>query len=240
MPRRTLPALVAAGAIALALALTGCTAPAPRPTPTPTAVPTIAPSGDGILRIGTLFPMTGDAAAGGAAQVAGSELAAREIFEQGGVLGQPIELVHRNSAGDANAALADLLARGVDVVLWDAGSAVPKDAAASVAAASVALLPLRDFVSGGTPVAADEAFSARLRSADPGLTDSAGGAEAYDGVILTALAATVAGDDGGPSIEARLDSVASGPTACTSWGECLAALADKQQIGYHGVTGRRS
>lgn len=242
MPRRTLPALLSAGAIALAVALAGCTAPQPTVTasPTPSVVPTVAPSGDGILTIGTLFPMTGTAAASGAAQVAGSELAAREIDGQGGVLGKPVALVHRNSAGTVAAALAALVARHVDVVLWDVAGKVPKDVAASAAAADVAVLPLRDFVHGGTPLVADAAFSARLRTADPGVTNFAGGAEAYDAVILAALAATVAADDGGPSIQSRLDVVASGPTACTSWGECLAALADEQQIGYQGVTGRRS
>ena len=244
MPRRTpsvVPAARAIGvALVLALALAGCTAPTARPTATPSAIATIAPSGDGLLRIGTLFPMTGAAAASGAAQVAGTELAGREISEQGGVLGKPIQLIHRNSAGDVAAALADLLARGVDVVFWDAASRAPKGVAASVAAARVALVPLREFVHGVNPFPADAAFSTRLRSADPGLTGVANGAEAYDGVILAALAATVAGDDGGPSIAAELGPVASGPTVCTSWGECLSALTDKQRIGYRGVTGRRS
>ena len=242
MPRRTLPALLSAGAISLAVALAGCTAPQPTVTasPTPSVVTTVAPSGDATLTIGTLFPMTGAAAASGAAQVAGSELAAREIDGQGGVLGKPIALVHRNSAGTVASALAELVARHVDVVLWDVAGAVPKDVTASAAAAHVAVLPLGDFVHGGTPLVADAAFSARLRTADPGVTVFTGGAEAYDGVILAALAATVAEDDGGPSIQSRLDVVASGPTTCTSWGECLAALADKQQIGYQGVTGRRS
>jgi len=246
MPRRALPARLSAGAIALAIALTGCTAPRSNATATPTAartpttVPTVAPSGDGTLTIGTLFPMTGAAAASGAAQVAGSELAVREIAGQGGVLGKALTVVHRDSAGNAAAALAELVGRHVDVVLWDVAGPVPKDVAASAADAHVALVPLGDFVHGGTPLAADAAFSARLRTADPGVTKFAGGAEAYDGVVLAALAATVAADDGGPSVNSRLAVVASGPTACTSWGECLAALADKQQIGYLGVTGHRS
>lgn len=242
MPRRSIAALVTIGATILALALTGCTPPKPAPTATATrtAIPTVAPSGDGTLRIGTLFPMTGEAAASGAAQVAGTELAAREIGEQGGVFGKPLELIHRNSAGDQAAAVADLLARGVDVVLWDASGAPPEPVAASVDAAGVALLPLADFVKDGAPLAADEAFAARLRTADPGLADPAGGAEAYDGVVSTALAATVAGDDGGASVEAGWKTLAAGTTPCTSWGECLAALADAQKIDFRGVTGRRS
>jgi hypothetical protein len=243
MTHRTLPA-VAAGALALALALTGCTAPkaaapTPTPTPTPTAAP-IVPSGDGILRVGTLFTMTGKTGGQGDAQVAGTELAAREILEQDGVLGKPIELVHRNSAGDIDAALADFVARGVDVVLWDLSTEVPAEAAAAIEAANIALLPLGEFVHDGTPITPGKPFIRRLISADPGLTIFIGGAEAYDGLITASLAATVAEDDGGPSIESTLETVGSGQTACTSWGECLVALADEQEIRFVGATGERS
>jgi len=241
MTHRT-PPVVAVVAIALALALTGCTAPKPQPTtptPTPTAAP-VAPSGDGILRVGTLFSMTGKTAAQGDAQVAGTELAAREIAEQGGVLGKPIELVHRDSAADIDVALADFTARGVDVVLWDLSTEVPEEAAATIEAANIALLPLGEFVHDGTPLAPGKPFTARLISADPGLTAFDGGAEAYDGVITASLAATIQDDDGGPSIASKLDSVGSGQTACTSWGECLAALADEQEIRLVGATGERS
>jgi len=233
---------VIAGAIALVVGLTGCTAPETPKTPTPsaTARPAPAPSGDGILRLGTMFPMTGDAAAAGKAQVAGTEVALREITEQGGVLGKPLELVHRNSAGDLDVALTNLIARKVDVVLWDPAVKVPKAAAATLEEADIAILPLGDFVHDGMPIAPGNPFATRLRSADPGLTGFVGGAEAYDGVVTAALAATVAGDDGGPSVASRLDFVVSGPTACTSWGECLAALADKQEIRFVGATGERS
>ena len=67
-----------------ALLLTGCTflpMPVPTPTPTPTA------SGDGVLRIGDMTPLSGPLAGTAAAQAAGIELAVREINEQGGVLG---------------------------------------------------------------------------------------------------------------------------------------------------------
>ena len=43
--------------LAAAGLLVGCTAP--QPMPTPTASPTPTPIGDGVLRIGTLFPSTG-------------------------------------------------------------------------------------------------------------------------------------------------------------------------------------
>jgi len=223
----------------LLVALAGCSAPAPvapPASPTPTAL--VAPTGDGVLRIGTLFPMTGPAAASGAAQVAGTEAAAREIAAQGGVLGQPIQLIHRNSAGDQAAAFADLTARGVDVVLWDAGSAA--DAELSTSVAPAALLSLSDLVNGGTPLEVGDDFAQRLRAADPGLASTAGGAEAYDGVIATALAAVATGDDGAASIEAGWTMVRAGSAVCTSWGECLLALSEGLNVDFQGMTGRQS
>jgi hypothetical protein len=236
MPRRTFTATLLVAAL---LGLAACTAaPEPKPTPTSTTgqAPTAVASGDGVLRIGTLFPMTGDAAASGAAQVAGTELAVREIAGQA-ASGVTVELVHRNSAGNLAAAVAEFQARGVDVVLWDAGSTVPADVTASVAPTSMVLLALADFANGGTPVAPNESFGARLLTADPGLAATPGGAEGYDGVIVSALAARVAADDAGASVAAGWKTVATGPTLCASFGECLAALDDGQQIGYQGATG---
>ena len=120
------PALVtAASVLALATALAGCTAE-PMPTPTPTPEKTIAPSGDGVLRIGTLFPTTGGTSFLGAAQVAGVNAAIREINAAGGVEGVPVEVVNRDS-GDASsetaeASFAALVEKGVDVVIGPSSS----------------------------------------------------------------------------------------------------------------------
>ena len=241
--RQTLVGVLAVGACLICgIALTGCTSepPVTVPEPTPTITSTVVPTGDGVLRIGTLFPTTGDAAASGAAQVAGTQLAARNVSDEVGIPGRTIELIHRNSAGDVAAAVADLVARGADVVLWDAVTTPSEEVAASVTEAGLAFLALGDFANGGTPLATDEEFAARLKSADPGLVATAGGGEAYDGVIVTALAATAVGDDAAASVEVGWDVVAAGPTICTSWGECVAALVDAQSIEYQGITGVRS
>lgn len=224
------------------LGLTGCTSepPVTVPEPTSSSVTTVVPTGDGVLRIGTLFPMTGVAAAGGAAQVAGAQLAARSVGEEGGIPGRTIELIHRDAAGDVAGAVAEFVARGVDVVFWDAAAAPVDAVAASVTEAGLAFLALGEFANGGTPLAADEDFTARLRTADPGLAATAGGAEAYDGLIVTALAATAVGDDAAASVEIGWERVAAGPTVCGSWGECAAALVDVQSIEYQGLTGVRS
>ncbi|MEG2777769.1 MAG: branched-chain amino acid ABC transporter substrate-binding protein, partial [Aurantimicrobium sp.] len=69
-----------AGAVVLGMA--ACSGgSAVTPTVTPTAV---KPSGDGILRIGDMTPVSGDLAAYAAAQAAGVDLAAQEVNEQGG------------------------------------------------------------------------------------------------------------------------------------------------------------
>ena len=237
MLRRTLLAVVLLGAVTLA----GCAAaPVAAPLAAPVAVPVAgpAPTGDGILSIGTLFPMTGVNAASGAAQVAGAEVALRDILAGQPAPAQPVQLIHRNSAGDLAAAYADLVARGVDLVLWDATTALPTDAERSVG--SAAIVALSDFANGGTPLAADEAFTARLTTADPGIAATAGGGEAYDGVVTAALAAAITGDDGGASIEAGWPQVTAGSAVCTSWGECVLALAERENIDYQGITGRRS
>ena len=126
--------------LVVAVSLTGC-ADAIVPMPTPTTSPTYAVTGDGVLRIGTLFATT---APYGAAQVAGVEAAVREINEAGGVNGVPVEVFHRNS-GDATTemaetAYADLVAKGVDVVIGPSSSVLAQRLVDPVIAAGVPLI----------------------------------------------------------------------------------------------------
>jgi branched-chain amino acid transport system substrate-binding protein len=373
-------------AVVVAGALGGCTG-APMPTPTPSASPTYAVTGDGVLRIGTLFPTSGTFAFIGAGQVAGVETAVREINAAGGVNGKPVEVFHRNS-GDAStqtaeASFADLLTKGVDVVIGPSSSVLTErllkpaleahvpmispaatlpglstlddeglvfrtigdygdqgpviaDAMAGAEVKDVAYVYLddelgkalldglttgvddekldlvysksftaktTDFASivadivkagpdavvlsssadaqaqtkalvaaltaaklggaklwltsqnladysqalpagmldkangvleGATP---DAAFIARLKQADPSLGTYRYAEEAYDATILAALAANIAGDDGGPAI-ARLLPVASATgIKCTSYGECIDVLRTEPDIDYDGISG---
>lgn len=382
--RRSLGALVVA--LATVTALIGCAAPAPLPTPTPTPTETLGPTGDGVLRIGTLFPMNGDVAFIGPGLVAGVELAVRDINAAGGVLGQPVEVLHRNS-GEASeqrleAAFADLVERGVDVVIGPATSALAErlvplaadagitvispaatyptvrsaapsgvffrtipavdrqgsaivDAIAAEGAQTVALITTGDAlgfsvelavraaladaglrlgaieqldgatnparlafsVAGAEPdaiilatsagladqnarvlgaliergidprslwltaqnladysaalpagllegangvlegaVVSDELL-ARLRLSDPALRTARFAPEAYDAVVLAALAAELAGDDGGPSIARRLADAAGQGVPCSSYGECLSVLETEPAIDYDGLSG---
>jgi branched-chain amino acid transport system substrate-binding protein len=376
---------LAIGIVAVAV-LAGCTPVEPEPTPTPSVIASVAPTGDGVLRIGTLFPMGGDLSSAGPAMVAAVEVAVRDINVAGGVLGVPVEVFSRNSGVASEQLLevsfAALVERGIDVIVGPteaelaarllplaeaAGVVVLAPAAIASAvrdgdtqgvffstvladdqfaagivetlaadnaqslavitsadalgaafessareaaesadllltsvdqldaattpdrlAASVAdaepdaviiatgsasaeqnqgilqaliakgLDPERlwlvgqavsDYVGafdegtlegvngvleGATP--SDE-FIARLLQSDPALRMFSGSAAAYDAVVLAALAATLANDDGGPSIAAQLRSAASGGVACTSFGECLKVLQTEPAIDYEGLSG---
>jgi branched-chain amino acid transport system substrate-binding protein len=83
----------------------------------------------------------------------------------------------------------------------------------------------------------DAAFIAKLKQEDPGLVDPRYGAEAYDATILAALAAILAGDDGGASIAAALRDASRSGIKCTSFGECLDVLRTEPDIDYDGITG---
>lgn len=115
----------------------------PVPT-TPSATATASPKGDGVLTIGTLFPTTGATSFIAKAQDAGVELAVREINEAGGVNGKPVVVYHSDS-GDASttkaeAALADLVAKNVDIVIGPASSILAERLLPKVSSAGVVMI----------------------------------------------------------------------------------------------------
>ncbi len=125
MPRAARTSLGLVMAVVAIAALSACTA-RPMPVPTPGTTQTAARLGDGILRIGTLFPTTGATAFLGASELAGVTTAVAEINAAGGVNGKPVELVSDDS-GDAStrtaeASLADLQKKGVDVIIGPSSS----------------------------------------------------------------------------------------------------------------------
>ncbi len=64
------------------------------------------------------------------------------------------------------------------------------------------------------------------------------GAEAYDCVVLLALAALVAGDPAdGDAMLAAVGGLTRGGVECTDYGECAALLAEGRDIDYTGVSG---
>ncbi|MEO7124383.1 MAG: ABC transporter substrate-binding protein [Lacisediminihabitans sp.] len=377
--------VAAVTAVAVVLALASCAPEAKtvKRSPTPTA---IAPTGDGILHIGTLFPTTGSASFIAPAQVAGVEVAVKEINLAGGVLGKPVEVLHRDS-GDASSttaetSFADLVTKKTDVIIGPSSSVlalrlVPKLVEAKIAmiataATATAITTAKDSgylfrttppdslqgtalgqligktkgakaaliyfdddqgnainstfpkalkTAGGTVVAAEkfdaastiatvlanvtkakpdvvviaspftaieqnkalitglnaaslggaklwltggamadysqalpngtltgvngildgavpsDAFKARVKSADPNVTDFRYAAEAYDATILAALAASSAKSDSGTAIARTLQSVSEKGIKCLSYGECLDVLKTQSDIDYDGVSG---
>jgi branched-chain amino acid transport system substrate-binding protein len=128
------------------------------------------------------------------------------------------------------AALTALLAAGIPADrIWIAGRSL-----GGYPAVGGALEGANGMSWGAT---ADAAFLARVRLEDPGLPGSRFVTEAYDAVMLVALAAALAGDDGAASIAATLPSVPAGGIPCTSYGACMDVLSTQTDIAYAGVSG---
>jgi branched-chain amino acid transport system substrate-binding protein len=77
----------------------------------------------------------------------------------------------------------------------------------------------------------------RLLEVDPALEDFSYGPETYDAVIITALAAEVAGTDDPVSIAAEINGVTRDGTTCTTFAECRDLVADGEDIDYDGAGG---
>jgi ABC-type branched-subunit amino acid transport system substrate-binding protein len=88
----------------------------------------------------------------------------------------------------------------------------------------------------GAPV--DEALLARLVATEPGLEDAIYAPEAYDAVILAALASLAAGSTDGDAIAAEMIAVSSGGTPCATFAACAAGIAAGDDIDYDGLSGR--
>jgi branched-chain amino acid transport system substrate-binding protein len=137
--RAAAAALAAASLVALAACGSTST---PTPTPTPTSSPT--PTGDGVLKVGTLFPSSGGLAFLSPAQVAGVRAAARDINAAGGVNGQQIVVISKDS-GEASSETAEasfdaLVAEGVDVVIGPSSSVLAQRLLTRAADAGVPLI----------------------------------------------------------------------------------------------------
>jgi branched-chain amino acid transport system substrate-binding protein len=139
-PTATESTTAAAGAIACpaadgagsstsaAAAPTGTVPPSTGNTPTP-------------LKLGSLLPTTGSLAYLGPPEIAGVNLGVKEVNDAGGVLGKPIEVVHRDS-GDTKTDIATqstsaLLGQGVNAIIGAASSGVSKTVINQITGAGV-------------------------------------------------------------------------------------------------------
>jgi len=125
-------------ATTIAVILSACSSPLPTAAPTPsdtpssTPTPIVTPAGDGILRVGTIFPTSGTFSFLAAAQKAGVAAAVREINEAGGFNGEPVEIVAADS-GEAKttkleSSFKTLVSKDVDVVIGPSSSVLAQRA----------------------------------------------------------------------------------------------------------------
>ena len=82
-----------------------------------------------------------------------------------------------------------------------------------------------------------EDFRTRLLEVDPALIDFSYAAETYDAIVITALAAEVAGSDDPALIAAEINGVTRDGTACTTFEECKALIEAGDDIDYDGPAG---
>ncbi len=82
-----------------------------------------------------------------------------------------------------------------------------------------------------------EDFRARLLEVDPALIDFSYASETYDAIIITALAAELAGSDDPALIAAEINGVTRDGTACTTFEECKALIEAGDDIDYDGPAG---
>ena len=80
-------------------------------------------------------------------------------------------------------------------------------------------------------------FRDSLLETDPELVDFSYSAESYDAVVITALAATIAGSDDGVAIGAEINDVTRDGEKCNTCADCLALLEGGADIDYDGVSG---
>ena len=145
-------------------------------------------AGDGVLKIGTLLPETGNLAFLGPPEIAGVQMAVAEINEAGGVNGADVELVEGDS-GDTTTDTAVQtvtreLAEGVDAIIGAASSSVSASVIDQVTGAGVTMF---------SPANTSKQFS---DYPDKGLYFRLGPSDILQGQVL----AEVIADDGNASL----------------------------------------
>ncbi len=108
----------------VALALTACSGGSDEPADGGTA----AGDGGDALTIGTILPVTGSLAQLGPPEIAGVDLAIKEINDAGGLFGSDVEVLHRDSSDTstqiAQTSAQELISAGVSAIVGAASSSV--------------------------------------------------------------------------------------------------------------------
>lgn len=91
---------------------------------------------------------------------------------------------------------------------------------------------------GTTPLSElSDDFQNRLLEVDPDLVDFNYSAESYDAVIITALAADIAGTDNPTDVAAEINGVTEGGEKCETYADCLELIEAGEDIDYDGASG---
>jgi branched-chain amino acid transport system substrate-binding protein len=83
----------------------------------------------------------------------------------------------------------------------------------------------------------DEPFVKRLREANSTIRDLAYSAQAYDAVVITALAAAVAGTDEPAAVAKEINGVTKDGEKCRKFADCLTLVKERKNIDYDGPSG---
>ena len=90
---------------------------------------------------------------------------------------------------------------------------------------------------GVAPDVGDDVFVKRLREANPGLRNINYAAQAYDAMVITALAAAIAGTDQPAAIAKQINDVTKGGERCLNFRDCMTLVKDRKNIAYVGSSG---
>jgi branched-chain amino acid transport system substrate-binding protein len=83
----------------------------------------------------------------------------------------------------------------------------------------------------------DEMFVKRLRDANSTIRDLAYAAQTYDAVVITALAAAVAGTDEPVAVSKEINGVTRDGEKCTNFAACMTLVKEGKDIDYDGPSG---
>ncbi len=98
-------------------------------------------------------------------------------------------------------------------------------------------LSVLEGMRGTLPQDGGEAFVKQLREVNGGLQDVAYAAQSYDAVVITVLAAAVAGTDEPAAIANEINGVTKVGEKCTSFATCMTLVKDGKDIDYDGPSG---
>jgi ABC-type branched-subunit amino acid transport system substrate-binding protein len=148
-------------------------------------------------------------------------------------------------AADTTAPAADTTAPAADTTAPAADTTAPASDTTAAGGADQCGFAASDVTGGDlagfggtTPYGEiSEDFFNRLCEVDPALTDLNYAAETYDAVIITALAAAIAGDDG-IAHASEINGVTRDGEKCTTYADCLALIeGGTTDIDYDGASG---